>query len=78
MCMYKISLFFSSFSACVIYEASSRWFVKEEEKGVHIQIQCGAQGFLTDVWAELGDSLMSGFWFHWIQYIRFVFELHDI
>lgn len=49
MCMYKISLFFSSFSACVIYETSSRCFVKEEEKGVHIQIQFGAHGFFPDV-----------------------------
>lgn len=78
MCMYKISLFFSSFSACVIYETSSRCFVKEEEKGVHIQIQFGAHGFFPDVWAEPGNSLMSGFWFHWMQYIRFVFELHDL
>lgn len=48
-CVYKICLFFSSFCPCVIYETFSRCFVKEEENGVHIQIQFGAHGCFTDV-----------------------------
>lgn len=49
MCVYKISLFFSSFSPCITYQTFSRCLVKEEENGVHIHIQFGAHGCFTDV-----------------------------
>lgn len=69
MCMYKISLFFSSFSSCLIYQTISRCFIKKEGNGIHIQIWFGAHGCITDVWAEPGDSVVS-------VIFRFAFELH--